>query len=131
MQTSKPLKGIRVLELGAYISGPYAGALLASLGADVVKVEAPSGDAFRRGVGVESHYFVQYNAGKKSLAVNHKDPRGVELIKSMLPQFDVFIENSRPREDGPAWAWSRGLPRDQSAHDLFFGLGFWRRRGMA
>lgn len=96
MQTSTPLKGIRVLELGAYISGPYAGGLLASLGADVVKVEAPSGDAFRRGVGVESHYFVQYNAGKRSLAVNLKDPRGVELIKSMLPQFDVFIENSRP-----------------------------------
>jgi crotonobetainyl-CoA:carnitine CoA-transferase CaiB-like acyl-CoA transferase len=96
MQTSLPLKGIRVLELGAYISGPYAGALLASLGADVVKVEAPSGDAFRRGVGTESHYFVQYNAGKKSLAVNLKDPRGVELVKSMLPKFDVFIENSRP-----------------------------------
>lgn len=96
MQTAKPLTGIRVMELGAYISGPYAGALLASLGADVVKIEAPSGDAFRRGVGTESHYFVQYNAGKRSMAVNLKDPRGVELIKSMLPQFDVFIENSRP-----------------------------------
>ena len=96
MQTATPLKGIRVLELGAYISGPYAGSLLASLGADVVKVEAPSGDAFRRGVGTESHYFVQYNAGKRSIAVNLKDPRGVELIRSMLPQFDVFIENSRP-----------------------------------
>jgi crotonobetainyl-CoA:carnitine CoA-transferase CaiB-like acyl-CoA transferase len=96
MQTATPLKGIRVLELGAYISGPYAGALLASLGADVVKVEAPSGDAFRRGVGTKSHYFVQYNAGKRSLAVNLKDPRGVELVRSMLPTFDVFIENSRP-----------------------------------
>ncbi|MBF9032691.1 CoA transferase [Rhodobacterales bacterium HKCCE2091] len=96
MQAGKPLKGIRVLELGAYISGPYAGSLLASLGADVVKVEAPKGDDFRRGVGVESHYFVQYNAGKRSLAVNLKDPRGVELIKSMLPRFDVLIENSRP-----------------------------------
>lgn len=96
MQTATPLKGIRVLELGAYISGPYAGALLAALGADVVKVEAPSGDAFRRGVGVKSHYFVQYNAGKRSIAVNLKDPRGVELIKSMLPDFDVLIENSRP-----------------------------------
>ena len=96
MQTVTPLKGIRVLELGAYISGPYAGSLLASLGADVVKVEAPSGDAFRRGVGVESHYWVQYNAGKRSIAVNLKDPRGVALIKSMLPKFDVVIENSRP-----------------------------------
>ena len=96
MQTATPLKGIRVLELGAYISGPYAGALLASLGADVVKVEAPAGDAFRRGVGTESHYWVQYNAGKRSIAVNLKDPRGVALVKSMLPSFDVVIENSRP-----------------------------------
>ena len=96
MQTATPLKGIRVLELGAYIAGPYCGSLLASLGADVVKVESPSGDAFRRGVGTESHYFVQYNAGKRSIAVNLKDPRGVDLIKSMLPHFDVFIENSRP-----------------------------------
>ncbi len=96
MQTATPLKGIRVLELGAYIAGPYCGSLLASLGAEVVKVESPSGDAFRRGVGVESHYFVQYNAGKKSIAVNLKDPRGVALIKSMLPRFDVLIENSRP-----------------------------------
>lgn len=96
MQTAKPLKGIRVLELGAYISGPYAGALLASLGADVVKVEAPSGDDFRRGVGTQSHYFVQYNAGKRSVAINLKDPRGVALVRAMLPSFDVFIENSRP-----------------------------------
>ena len=96
MQTCTPLKGIRVIELGAYISGPYAGALLASLGADVVKVEAPDGDAFRRDVGVQSHFFVQYNAGKRSIAVNLKDRRGVELIKSMLPSFDVLIENSRP-----------------------------------
>lgn len=96
MQSATPLKGIRVLELGAYISGPYAGSLLASMGAEVVKVEAPGGDAFRRGVGIQSHYFVQYNAGKRSIAVNLKDPRGVELIKSMLPNFDVVIENSRP-----------------------------------
>ena len=96
MQTAPPLKGIKVLELGAYIAGPYCGSLLASLGADVVKVESPSGDAFRRGVGTGSHYFVQYNAGKRSIAVNLKDPRGLSLVKSMLPEFDVFIENSRP-----------------------------------
>ena len=96
MPAVKPLTGIRVLELGAYISGPYAGALLASLGADVVKIEAPDGDAFRRGVGTRSHYFVQYNAGKRSLAVNLKDARGVALVRSMLSRFDVFIENSRP-----------------------------------
>jgi len=97
MEPTKPLSGIRVLELGAYISGPYCGSLMASLGAEVVKVEPPKGgDAFRRGVDIESAYFVQYNAGKKSLAVDLKSPDGVALIKRLVPQFDVFIENNRP-----------------------------------
>lgn len=97
MQGARPLTGIRVLELGAYISGPYAAALLAALGADVVKVEPPlGGDAFRRGVDIDSHYFAQYNAGKKSLAVNLKHPDGVALVKRLAPQFDVVVENNRP-----------------------------------
>lgn len=96
MTAARPLTGIRVLELGAYISGPYAGSILASLGADVVKVESPGGDAFRRGVGIESPYFVQYNSGKRSIAVNLKEPEGLEVIKALLPEFDVLIENSRP-----------------------------------
>ena len=97
MDRTKPLSGIRVLELGAYISGPYCGSLLTSLGAEVVKVEPPKGgDAFRRGVDIGSAYFVQYNAGKKSLAVDLKSADGVALVKKLLPTFDVFIENSRP-----------------------------------
>ena len=97
MDKVKPLHGIRVLELAAYISGPYATSLLASLGAEVVKVEPPGGgDPFRRGVDTESHYFVQYNAGKKSLAADLKTPEGVALVKALVPRFDVVIENSRP-----------------------------------
>lgn len=97
MHGTKPLTGIRVLELGAYISGPYCGSLLVSLGAEVVKVEPPKGgDAFRRGVDTGSAYFVQYNAGKKSLAVDLKSPDGVALVKALVPQFDVIIENNRP-----------------------------------
>lgn len=93
----KPLSGLRVLEIGAYISGPYAGSLLAALGADVVKVEPPrGGDAFRRGVDIGSHYFVQYNAGKRSLALDLKKPEAIALLKQLLPRFDVLIENSRP-----------------------------------
>lgn len=97
MEKTRPLRGIRVLELGAYISGPYATALLASLGAEVVKVEPPGGgDPFRRGIDIGSAYFVQYNAGKKSMAVNLKAPAGIALIKAMIPGFDVVVENSRP-----------------------------------
>lgn len=93
---SRPLDGIRILEVGAYISAPYAGSLLAALGADIVKVEPPGGEAFRRGVGTDSHYFVQYNTGKKSVVIDLKSQEGVGLIKALLPRFDVLIENMRP-----------------------------------
>ncbi|GAA4353680.1 CaiB/BaiF CoA-transferase family protein [Variovorax defluvii] len=93
---AQPLAGIRVLEVGAYISAPYAGVILASLGAEVVKVEPPEGEAFRRGEGNRSAYFIQYNSGKKSVAVNLKSKAGVSLVKSLVPRFDVLIENMRP-----------------------------------
>lgn len=94
---TRPLAGIRVLELGAFVAGPYAATLLAMLGAEVVKVEPPEGgDAFRRGIGNDSHYFIQMNAGKKSIAVDLKTPDGVALVKSLVSRFDVLIENSRP-----------------------------------
>ncbi|KAA9163255.1 CoA transferase [Amycolatopsis acidicola] len=93
----KPLQNIRVLEFGGYISAPYASSLLAALGADVVKVERPgTGEDFRRAQDDRSPYFRQYNAGKRSFAVDLKDPRGVELVKEVLPRFDVLLENLRP-----------------------------------
>ncbi len=97
MHDTKPLSGIRVLDFGTYLAGPYAGGILASLGAEVVKIEfARGGDPFRRGEGVNDPYFIQMNAGKKSLAVDLKAPEGVALIKSLVPHFDVLLENTRP-----------------------------------
>ena len=93
---SLPLKGLRILDVTAYISGPYASSLFAALGAEVVKIEPPSGDAFRRNVGTGSKYFCQYNAGKRSVVIDLKRPEGVALVKKMVPHFDVFMENSRP-----------------------------------
>jgi crotonobetainyl-CoA:carnitine CoA-transferase CaiB-like acyl-CoA transferase len=93
----KPLKDIRILEFGGYISGPYATSLLCSLGAEVVKIEKPNGgDDFRRHANDKSPYFIQYNAGKRSLAIDLKSPEGVALVKELIPQFDVIIENLRP-----------------------------------
>lgn len=97
MEKAQPLSGIRVLDFGAFIAGPYAASILASLGAEVVKVEPiKGGDPFRRGLGTEDPYFVQSNAGKKSIAVDLKSPDGIAMIKKLLPEFDVLIENSRP-----------------------------------
>jgi crotonobetainyl-CoA:carnitine CoA-transferase CaiB-like acyl-CoA transferase len=97
MSQTGPLAGIRVIELGSYIAAPYAGALLASLGAEVIKVESPGdGDPFRRAQGTQSPYFAQYNAGKKSLAVGLKDPHGVALVRALIRESDVILENFRP-----------------------------------
>ena len=93
---SKPLTGIRVLEIGSYIALPYGGSLLRSLGADVVKVEPPRGEDFRRGINDQSTYFIQVNAGKRSLAVDLKKPEGLALVKALIPRFDVLLENLRP-----------------------------------
>jgi crotonobetainyl-CoA:carnitine CoA-transferase CaiB-like acyl-CoA transferase len=91
-----PLTGIKVLEIAAYISGPYAGSLLAALGAEVVKIEPPDGEAFRIGRNEASPYFRQYNSGKKSVALDLKSEQGVSVVKSLLPRYDVLIENMRP-----------------------------------
>ena len=94
---SKPLQGIRVLEFGGYISGPYATSFLCALGADVVKVERTGhGDDFRRGDDDRSPYFVQFNAGKRSLSVDLKHPEGLALVSALIPRFDVVLENLRP-----------------------------------
>ena len=93
----QPLAGIRVLEIGGYISAPFAASMMAALGADVVKVERPgTGEDFRRGLNHEEFFFRQYNAGKRSLAVDLKRSEGVELVRSLVPRFDVVLENMRP-----------------------------------
>jgi crotonobetainyl-CoA:carnitine CoA-transferase CaiB-like acyl-CoA transferase len=62
-----------------------------------VKIEKPNGgDDFRRHANDKSPYFIQYNAGKRSLAIDLKSPEGVALVKELIPQFDVIIENLRP-----------------------------------
>jgi crotonobetainyl-CoA:carnitine CoA-transferase CaiB-like acyl-CoA transferase len=92
-----PLDGIRILEVGGYISLPFGTSLLCSLGAEVVKVEKPLvGEDFRRLQNDESPYFRQYNTGKRSLSVDLKNPAGVELVRALVPRFDVFLENLRP-----------------------------------
>jgi crotonobetainyl-CoA:carnitine CoA-transferase CaiB-like acyl-CoA transferase len=84
-----PLAGIRVLDMGTFVAGPYAGALLAELGADVVKVEPPSGDPFR------ASGFV-FNRGMRSLAVNLQHPAGLAAFRKAAAVSDVVIEALRP-----------------------------------
>lgn len=93
------LTGIRIVETASVITGPLAGMLLADLGADVVKVEAPTGDPFRRWQADSDDIrpaFAAYNRGKRSVALNLKDESGRVLFTELVASADVVIENSRP-----------------------------------
>ncbi len=99
-----PLKGIRVIELARILAGPWAGQLLADLGADVVKVENPDGGDDTRKWGppfVMSHdgenlsaaYYHSCNRGKRSIAVDFSTPEGAEIVRRLAADADVLIEN--------------------------------------
>jgi crotonobetainyl-CoA:carnitine CoA-transferase CaiB-like acyl-CoA transferase len=94
------LAGMKVLDLTQFEAGPSCTEALAWLGADVVKIENPKvGDPGRTAggkPGADAYYFLQYNANKRSVAVNLKDPRGVQLVKDMAAKADVMIENFAP-----------------------------------
>ena len=95
---AKPLAGVRVLEMGTFITGPAAGMLLADLGAEVIKIEQPgTGDPFRafKG-GLYSPHFQTYNRNKQSIELNTKLPEDLDRFDDLLNTSDVFIQNFRP-----------------------------------
>jgi crotonobetainyl-CoA:carnitine CoA-transferase CaiB-like acyl-CoA transferase len=95
-----PLDGFRVIDMTSVISGPLATMMLADQGAEVIKIENPSGGDFTRAMsnrqGGFSASFLNNNRSKRSVAVNTKDPRGMELVKKLLKDADVFVQNMRP-----------------------------------
>ncbi len=94
------LAGLKILDLTQFEAGPSCTEALAWMGADVVKVENPKvGDPGRSVAGKtdkDAFYFLQYNANKRSITVNLKDPKGLELVKEMAKTADVMIENFAP-----------------------------------
>jgi formyl-CoA transferase len=100
-----PLAGVHVLDLARVLAGPYAAMLLGDLGAEVIKVERPgAGDDTRRwgppfvpaGDGAESTYFLSVNRGKRSVAIDLKDPGERGFVEALVRWADVLIENFRP-----------------------------------
>lgn len=94
----KVLSGIRVIDMGTFITGPAAGMLLADMGAEVIKVENPEGgDPFRAFRGeLYSPHFQTYNRNKKSVTLNTKNPDDLEKFDTLVSDADIFIENFRP-----------------------------------
>ncbi|MFF4232207.1 CaiB/BaiF CoA transferase family protein [Streptomyces sp. NPDC001820] len=92
-----PLDGITVVAVEQAVSAPFATRQLADLGARVIKIERPDGGDFARGYdtaarGLASH-FVWCNRGKESIAVDLKDPRGLEIVRQLVAEADVFVQN--------------------------------------
>ncbi|CAM3706968.1 formyl-CoA transferase [Kibdelosporangium persicum] len=96
----KALDGVRVLDFTHVQSGPSATQILAWLGADVVKVEAPTGDITRKQLrdlpDADSLYFTMLNCNKRSITLNMKSDRGKQLFTEMIGKFDVMVENFGP-----------------------------------
>ena len=91
-----PLEGLRVVEFTHMVMGPSCGMILADLGAEVIKVETLDGDATRRLLGSGAGFFGVFNRNKKSLAVDVRDPRGLEIVLRLAATADVFCENFKP-----------------------------------
>ncbi len=97
----RPLEGIKVLDLSRALAGPYCTMMLADMGAEVIKVEMPGrgddsrswGPPFLNG---ESAYFMSVNRNKKSITLNLKNEKAIEIIHTLIKQSDILIENFRP-----------------------------------
>lgn len=104
-----PLAGVRVIELGTLIAGPYAASLLAQFGAEVIKIESPGdGDPLRTWRKLHegtSLWWYSQSRNKKSLTVNLKEARGQEIVRELVKTADVVIENFRP---GTLEKWGLG-----------------------
>jgi crotonobetainyl-CoA:carnitine CoA-transferase CaiB-like acyl-CoA transferase len=90
-----PLAGLKVVEFTHMVMGPAVGAILVELGAEVVRIEPPGGDATRRLPGSGAGYFAMYNRNKKSVCLDLKHPRGIELARRLAARADVLVENFR------------------------------------
>jgi formyl-CoA transferase len=93
------LAGVKVLDLSAYIAGPYACALLADMGADVIKIEPPTGDTLRSypsTLAAEGRAFLGVNRSKRGIVIDLKKPQGLEVLKRLVGRADVLVHNFRP-----------------------------------
>ncbi len=109
---TKALEGVRVLDMTHVQSGPSCTQLLAWLGADVIKLEAPTGDITRQQLrdlpDVDSLYFTMLNCNKRSITLNMKSDRGKEIFIDLVKNSDVLVENFAPGAiDRMGFTWER------------------------
>ena len=123
-----PLAGVKVVEIGQVLAGPYAGAIFADLGAEVIKVEKPDGgdDArqmgrpFRHGDALNFH---EFNRGKKSVTLDLKSAAGVEALHALLQHADILIHNMRPGVAESTRASGRRRPTARHPRLIYCAMG--------
>ena len=96
MTAASPLVGLKVVEFTHMVMGPTVGHILASLGAEVTRVEPMGGDQTRRLLGSGAGYFPMYNRHKASVCLNLKDPKGLAIARQLAEGADILVENFRP-----------------------------------
>ena len=100
VSTQMPLAGIKVIGCEHFIAGPMCTMILGDMGADVIKVEPPQkGDASRSlgppFLGKEAAYYLSFNRSKRSLSLDTRTPEGIDILKSLIKESDVLVENYR------------------------------------
>ncbi len=98
---AKALEGVRILDFTQYLSGPHCTSVLSELGAEVIKIEMPGkGEPERQAMPKtpkrEAYQFLSYNRGKKSITLNLKSPKGMEIAKKLAAKVDILVENFAP-----------------------------------
>ena len=99
MSTDKPLKGMRVIEMGQLIAGPFTGSILGYFGAEIIKIEPITGDPVRYWRLTEnntSYWWHSVSRNKKSITLNLKSAEGIQIAKDLILKSDVLIENFKP-----------------------------------
>src|SRR5690606_15288224 len=113
----KPLAGYRIIDLTTFLSGPFCTQILADLGAEVIKIESPSGDSSRHipphFVEGDSAYYLGINRNKRSVAVDMKQAEGVALVKDLIGKAHVVVDNFRP---GVAAGMGLDIPKLMEEH---------------
>lgn len=105
----RPLAGLKIIELGQLIAGPFASKIMAEFGADVIKVEPPSGDPLRKWRYVHdgtSVWWAAHARNKRSITLDLRQPEGQDIVRQLIADADILIENFRP---GAMEKWGLGF----------------------
>lgn len=96
MSNKKPLQGYKVVDFSAVFAGPLCARYLLDCGAEVIKVETTQMGDLTRGIDGITRVYAHFNAGKRSIAINLKEPRGQEIARKLIMDADIVVENFRP-----------------------------------